>query len=683
MQDTPTDDMETTRHLLRAWWRNQSQEAFRELVRRYTDLVYSTAKRRLGGMEHGAADVTQMVFTRLARKAAGLPPDIILGAWLHRQAVRQALNFLRGERRRHAREQHSADMNAATGDESWQALMPHLDEAIASLPVKERSILILRYFHDERINGIAAELGISKEAAQKRLERATARLRERLERRMAVVPALSAGLLAGRSVQAAPPGLASQVAAGSLTEFGKAGLLSRWWDRATCSPLAASAGLVAGTVLGIPVGQALQSAFQPSPPLAAVNAGKLPAAPAIANNQASQQEAALSVLVRLGNAPPNHRVTIEFEALMARLPSGELPDLAAQAVGALSSRGRTRMMKRLLTHWASRDPQAVMEYLMTTGYPDWATNRGWDTFNVWLDKDAAAASRWLAERSKMDLRFGEEHDSFLSLASQTAKQITRHDPQKGVAWLQTLPATRRSFLLEALADDSSMERWRNDWPAGKWEELASATAVAVDAGNLEPQALRRILQRWKAEGPAAAETWALSLPAGTPASLMAKISEAKSQWLGDFTPKLEPQERYTARLESALNSRGELSLPETLAIIASNWTRKLPELTDWLTAHQSDGSADEALSLAARRMAWEWPWDPWLGQGNQPGGQPAQLEALKAAEGISQPEVRENLLRGLFRRWHATDPTGAGAWLLQSGWPVERIAILKSRLNLP
>jgi RNA polymerase sigma factor (sigma-70 family) len=689
MQDTPTDEFETSRDLLRAWVRDHSQEAFRELIKRYTDLVYSTAKRRLGGLEHGAADVTQVVFSRLARKAAALPPDLILGAWLHRQAVRQALNFLRGERRRHAREQHSLDMTAVSPDDSWQTLAPHLDEAVASLPEKERSILILRYYEDERISGIAAELGISKEAAQKRLERATAHLRERLQRRMGAAPALAVGWLAGRTVQAAPPGLATRVAAESLSQFGKTGLLAHGWDRLTGSPLAAAAGLVAGAVLGIPVAQALQSTFRPPPPMGAAMAGKPPLPRSKADREKAEQEAILVALERLGQGPENERMTVEFNALMEHFPAGRVPALVRAAAESLSLRSRVRMMKPLLALWSSQDPRAVMEFLLASGNPAWAGMRWVNAHNAWMSQDSAATARWLVDHAGEADHFGREWDSFKSLMAATIQRITQSNPAGGVPLLLTLPAPLRSGFHEALADDDPLTQYRHDWPSEKWETLTNAVLAAEASGDLEPEALLRVHRKWSKAFPSEAEAWADRLPDGTPVKMLSGLIEPRTpdpepDFDGPFMKVawLESDEVYTARPNKSLARRGSMPLSEAIALIAASWPRSLSALTGWIDSLNVGADADAALAITARRLAGYWDHSTSL---EPPPAHFPSLEGttLTTAGRISDPEAGELLLRGLFRRWHVYDPVAARTWLEQSDWPEERTVSIKKSLEIP
>src|SRR5215469_12994318 len=98
-----------TQELLQAYARDHSEPAFQELVSRYVDLVYSTALRRVTGDTLLAEDVTQEVFTDLARKAASLPANVMLGGWLHRHTGFVASSMVRAEQRRLEREKEAAE----------------------------------------------------------------------------------------------------------------------------------------------------------------------------------------------------------------------------------------------------------------------------------------------------------------------------------------------------------------------------------------------------------------------------------------------------------------------------------------------------------------------------------------------------------------------------------------------
>ena len=67
--------MTDSRTLLAEYVKDGSEPAFRELVRRYLDLVYSAAARLVQDERHLAEDVAQTVFADLARLAAQLQLD--------------------------------------------------------------------------------------------------------------------------------------------------------------------------------------------------------------------------------------------------------------------------------------------------------------------------------------------------------------------------------------------------------------------------------------------------------------------------------------------------------------------------------------------------------------------------------------------------------------------------------
>lgn len=220
-------------HLLRDYAQHGSEPAFRELVARYTDLVYSVALRRAGGDSHLAEDIVQSVFTDLAIQSrrgrgplAGGP--CALGGWLHRHTCFVTANFRRAEHRRQAREQLAVEMNSldSASDTSWQQLAPSLDETLNELETADRDALLLRFYERRDLRAVGLALGVSEDAAQKRVTRALDRLRSLLAARgVALGSAMLAGLLSERAVRAAPPELAGRasemaVAAGAGVGLG-------------------------------------------------------------------------------------------------------------------------------------------------------------------------------------------------------------------------------------------------------------------------------------------------------------------------------------------------------------------------------------------------------------------------------------------------------------------------------
>jgi len=195
-----------------------SEPAFAELVRRHVDLVFAAALRQVGGDHHRAEDIAQQVFIDLARKARKLTGHPTLVGWLYASTRYTALNTLRREQRRAAREKQTEIMNTPTaGSEArWEHIRPMIDEALQELNEDDRQTVLLRFFGRQPFGAIAAQLGISENAAQKRVDRALDRLHVTLQRRGISSTTVALGLALGNACVAAPAPLAGTVTAAAL-----------------------------------------------------------------------------------------------------------------------------------------------------------------------------------------------------------------------------------------------------------------------------------------------------------------------------------------------------------------------------------------------------------------------------------------------------------------------------------
>ena len=239
------------RTLLADYVTHGSEEAFRELVARYIDLVYSTAVRLVNGDTHRAEDVAQIVFADLARLAGTFSQDVMLGGWLHRRTWYAATTLMRKERRRQNRERQAIEMNELQDhpEGQFERIAPLLDEAINQLGARDRAAIVLRFFEHRDLRTIGLALGSNENAAQKRVSRAVEKLRGHFARRGIVASStVIASIIAAHAVHAAPAGLVSAVTTASLA--GAAGSSSfNLASMLTKTMLMKKTTLIAGAVL--------------------------------------------------------------------------------------------------------------------------------------------------------------------------------------------------------------------------------------------------------------------------------------------------------------------------------------------------------------------------------------------------------------------------------------------------
>ena len=211
--------------LLRDYARGM-EAAFAEIVSRHTDLVYSAALRQVYSPDL-ASDVAQSVFADLARKARDLsgrlPREASLVGWLYRATRFAARDLHRGETRRNKRERQAMEQfhsDSGTGvPPVWSEIAPHLEAAMSELEETDRDAVLLRYFKNHDLRTVGATLGITDDAAQKRVSRAVDRLREFFAKRGIAIGASGLAVaLSANAVQAAPVGLVLSIsAAAALT----------------------------------------------------------------------------------------------------------------------------------------------------------------------------------------------------------------------------------------------------------------------------------------------------------------------------------------------------------------------------------------------------------------------------------------------------------------------------------
>ena len=146
--------------------RNGNRQAFTELMRRYQERVYWTARRIVGGHDD-AEDVAQETFVRAYLSLGEFRAESAFFTWLYRIAVNLSLNHLRKRQVvQYLRESDLLSRFIAAAETPSAALEfketeGRLHAAVQRLPERQKAVFVLRFFDGLSYDEIAEILKTS------------------------------------------------------------------------------------------------------------------------------------------------------------------------------------------------------------------------------------------------------------------------------------------------------------------------------------------------------------------------------------------------------------------------------------------------------------------------------------------------------------------------------------------
>lgn len=159
------------------------QPALDELMRRYRRLVYRIA---FGFTRNAdtAMEITQDTFLKVHERLSEWRGDGDVRNWIARIAANEAMNFIRGERRRAADPLELVAAPAVAPSQHANLVRREneraLHRSLEALPERQRLAVVLRYFEGLSSREIASVLDCSEDTARNTLLRSLRKLRSAL-----------------------------------------------------------------------------------------------------------------------------------------------------------------------------------------------------------------------------------------------------------------------------------------------------------------------------------------------------------------------------------------------------------------------------------------------------------------------------------------------------------------------
>jgi RNA polymerase sigma factor (sigma-70 family) len=638
--------------LLRQYLQQSSAEAFAEMVRRHLNLVFSAALRRVNGDHALAQDVTQMVFADFASKARGLSPEMPIGGWLHRHTGFVAAKLTHQERRRKSREQTAATMHPPTlsppPDQEWEATAPLLDAAMDALPASDRDAIVLRFFEQKDFRTVGAALGLSDDSAQKKVGRALEKLRADLSRRGVVSPAGAlASLMALYGVSTVPKALAGEISTNALASAAVGGR-SLWSTLSALSVAArwqAAALMLAAAAVAAAASRSLQKTTEEKVsvrsdvaimPLAAVPE---PPPAAITDPQKPTPTAAELVAAASAEWTASKGVASTSRALgyLSRINRQDLSAALAAAAQTANTTVRSLLKTHLLNLWAESDPRAALAWVNENPEPNRADlNQG--ILDTWAAKDPNAVQMNIGKSGSSSFKTATVLERVTATLFRT---LAQRDLNQAFGRLNELTSPNdRGQALRGIMETVQSESERTH---------IFVLIDAIKSDEIRIQARRGAVEHWAGQQPEAAAAYVEN--AQPPWERTRLMDSLGLTWL-----QSDPAKAAGWWMTHAPG-------PDTLVKIINVWTQHNANAAgEWLRQQPTGPTSDSARMTFARQVA---DLDP--------------ESALRWAETVSDPTMREGTLDHVYTNWYQRDATAAENFLQKSAWPNDRI----SRLNTP
>lgn len=716
-QHTGEDD----RALLRAWSGNRDEAAFTAFVQRHLGMVQGAALRKTARPDL-AEDVAQAVFALAARRAASLAGHPSAGAWLHRTAVFESANALRRELKQ--RKIAAAMLvHPDTSPESGlpDAVLPHLDDALDTLPEHDRRAVLLRYGERLSYEQMAARLGKSADACQKQTSRALERLRGLLTKHAALsLTVITAGLThtLGTPATAAAAGKITAAAVGAAPHISLASLFQHLLHTMNTGKQIA---LAAGTVVlltALPLGLQISEAASLRQQIASrSHSSSIPSlTETAAAKPAPQRETPGSRVLPGVNSAEADRILAMLRSLRGRMiTSSQLVDVVEQLMKLPVSHMEEAlkvladfpgMMPAIplraviYARFAELDPNAAMTAGASSG-----ADKDMFTGDIvryalaagWMERDPQGLAAWLQEHPRdrgagaLASILGEK---ISLLDRETAAKLSAVTPAGGypgqllIEWERQAEdgdvKTRAKELIAQIKDSHKRGEVQTDYHYG--ELLSDVADILVEddpraalefvlsppgleGGVVNQRALASVMDAWAKEDLAAAAAWAW-----TQTQNRSNEDGATHVWkaLSD-----KNEDEILAFLAKAPDEAARLySLQRTALESAEN-----PEKALHLMAGLPDEPRREALQKFGQIRAGESlmktsEWLLTLSDGPDKdaairGFAPvlAKEEAASAmiwASSITDPNARTQLLGTLGQAWLQKAPDTARQWLNSS-----------------